>query len=193
MASFTEIAVITLKYFLWPGLLIFISILLMFDTGVFRRFRYLKITLMLSLLLVAGHLLAIPWYFIPDNVLLIIIAILVLSGILVPLIGNPFDIARYDLTRHITPLVDDIEEYVLLIYRHARRVIILLVGSTVVVIGIAMIVTPAPAILVIPIGLSILAIEFAWARRWLMHFRKTADELQQKILEKIKLSGDKKP
>ena len=77
MASFKEIADINLQYLLWPGLMLFICILLMFDTGIFRRFRYLKITLMLSLLLVAGHLLAIPWYFIPDNVLLIIIAILV--------------------------------------------------------------------------------------------------------------------
>jgi tellurite resistance protein TerC len=30
-----------------------------------------------------------------------------------------------------------------------------------------MLVLPGPALLVIPIGLAILAIEFAWARRWL--------------------------
>lgn len=186
MASFIEIADINLQYLLWPGLMLFIGILLMFDTGIFRRFRYLKITLLLSLLLVAAHLLSIPWYAFPDHVLLIIIATLVLSGVLFPLLGNPFDIER-----HLSPLVDDIEEYVMLVYRHARRVIILLVGSTVVVIGIAMIVTPAPAILVIPIGLSILALEFAWARRWLLHFRKTMEDLQRKFLEKIK-SSDKK-
>ncbi len=186
MASFNEIADINLQYLLWPGLMVFIGILLMFDTGIFRRFRYLKITLLLSLLLVAAHLLSIPWYSLPDHVLLIIIAVLVLSGVLFPLLGNPFDIER-----HLSPLVEDIEEYALLVYKHARRVIILLVGSTVVVIGIAMLVTPAPAILVIPIGLSILAIEFAWARRWLLKFRKTMEDLQQKILEKIK-SSDKK-
>lgn len=186
MTSLKEIADINLQTLLWPGLLLFIGILLMFDTGIFRRFRYLKITLLLSLLLVTAHLLSIPWYSIPDHVLLIIIAVLVLSGVLLPLLGDPFD-----LNRHISPLVDDIEEYLMLAYRHARRVIILLVGSTVVVIGIAMIVTPAPAILVIPIGLSILAIEFAWARRWLLQFRKTVDDLQQKIMEKI-TSSDKK-
>lgn len=186
MASFIEIADINLQYLLWPGLMLFIGILLMFDTGIFRRFRYLKITLLLSLLLVAAHLLSIPWYAFPDHVLLIIIATLVLSGVLFPLLGNPFDIER-----HLSPLVYDIEEYVMLVYRHARRVIILLVGSSVVVIGIAMIVTPGPSILVIPIGLSILAIEFAWARRWLLHFRKTMEDLQRKFLEKIK-SSDKK-
>jgi tellurite resistance protein TerC len=186
MASFNEIADINLQYLLWPGLMVFIGILLMFDIGIFRRFRYLKITLLLSLLLVAAHLLSIPWYSLPDHVLLIIIAVLVLSGVLFPLLGNPFDIER-----HLSPLVDDIEEYALLVYKHARRVIILLVGSTVVVIGIAMLVTPAPAILVIPIGLGILAIEFAWARRWLLKFRKTMDDLQQKILQKIKSSNKK--
>lgn len=186
MASYIEIADINLQYLLWPGLMVFIGILLMFDTGIFRRFRYLKITLLLSLMLVAAHLLSIPWYSLPDHVLLMIIAALVLSGVLFPLFGNPFD-----LDRHLSPLVDDIEEYVMLVYRHARRVIILLVGSTVVVVGIVMLVTPAPAILVIPIGLSILAIEFAWARRWLMQFRKTVEDLQHKILEKIK-SSDKK-
>jgi tellurite resistance protein TerC len=186
MASFNEIADINLQYLLWPGLMVFIGILLMFDIGIFRRFRYLKITLLLSLLLVAAHLLSIPWYSLPDHVLLIIIAVLVLSGVLFPLLGNPFDIER-----HLSPLVEDIEEYALLVYKHARRVIILLVGSTVVVIGIAMLVTPAPAILVIPIGLGILAIEFAWARRWLLKFRKTMDDLQQKILQKIKSSNKK--
>ncbi|MGH8536614.1 MAG: PGPGW domain-containing protein [Gammaproteobacteria bacterium] len=41
------------------------------------------------------------------------------------------------------------------------------VGATVVLLGIAMIVLPGPAFIVIPIGLAILGIEFAWARRWL--------------------------
>lgn len=180
------IADLNLQYLLWPGLLFFIGVLLMFDIGSFRLFRYLKATLLLSLLLVTVRLLALPWYSIPDHVMLIIIAILILSGVLLPLLANPFDINRL-----LSPLVCDLEDYVKVLYRHAKRVIILLVGSTVVVIGIAMIVTPAPAILVIPIGLSILAIEFAWARRWLLGFKKTMEDLQQKILDKITPSDKK--
>lgn len=49
---------------------------------------------------------------------------------------------------------------------------IALVGGTVLLIGIAMIVLPGPAILVIPAGLGILAIEFAWARHWLKRVRQ---------------------
>jgi len=50
----------------------------------------------------------------------------------------------------------------------AKRVIIALVGFTVVAIGIAMIALPGPAIVVIPLGLGILATEFIWARRLLI-------------------------
>ena len=49
-------------------------------------------------------------------------------------------------------------------YKLARRIVVGVVGATVLLLGIAMIVLPGPAFIVIPIGLAIL---FAWARRWL--------------------------
>lgn len=56
--------------------------------------------------------------------------------------------------------------------RFIRRVIIAIVGGTVLLIGIVMIFLPGPAILVIPAGLAILGIEFAWARHWLKKARE---------------------
>jgi tellurite resistance protein TerC len=58
--------------------------------------------------------------------------------------------------------------------RQAWRLIIFVVGMTVLLIGIALIVLPGPAFVVIPVGLAILATEFAWARRWLQVLRKSA-------------------
>jgi tellurite resistance protein TerC len=55
--------------------------------------------------------------------------------------------------------------------RHIRRVLVAVVGGTVLLIGIVLIVLPGPAILVIPAGLGILALEFAWARHWLNKFK----------------------
>jgi hypothetical protein len=55
--------------------------------------------------------------------------------------------------------------------RQIKRVVIAVVGGTVLVLGIALIVLPGPAFVVIPAGLAILAIEFAWARRWLRSAR----------------------
>jgi len=48
-----------------------------------------------------------------------------------------------------------------------RKLIILVIGLTVLLIGIVMIVLPGPAILVIPAGLAVLATEFVWARKLL--------------------------
>ena len=48
--------------------------------------------------------------------------------------------------------------------RNARKLIIALVGLSVLLIGIAMTFLPGPAVIVIPVGLGILATEFVWAR-----------------------------
>lgn len=61
--------------------------------------------------------------------------------------------------------------------RHARRLIILVIGLSVVAIGIAMIVLPGPAVVVIPIGLAILASEFVWARRLLDNLKERGSRL----------------
>jgi uncharacterized protein (TIGR02611 family) len=50
-------------------------------------------------------------------------------------------------------------------FRQAKRLIVTIIGMTILCIGIAMIVLPGPAIVVIPIALGILATEFAWAQR----------------------------
>ena len=58
-------------------------------------------------------------------------------------------------------------------YKAARRIAIAVVGFTVLAVGIALIVLPGPAIVVIPIGLAILSVEFAWARLWLRKVRRS--------------------
>jgi tellurite resistance protein TerC len=72
-------------------------------------------------------------------------------------------------------------------YRLARRIAISVVGFTVLLIGIAMIALPGPAIIVIPIGLGILGLEYAWARRWLLTVKEKGEALAQKV------TGSSKP
>ena len=57
-------------------------------------------------------------------------------------------------------------------YTSARRIVVAIVGASVVLLGVIMLVTPGPAFIVIPLGLAILAIEFVWARRWLQKLRE---------------------
>lgn len=59
--------------------------------------------------------------------------------------------------------------------RKVWRIVVLVVGLTVVAIGVAMIVLPGPAFVVIPTGLAILASEFVWARRLLARVRAGVD------------------
>lgn len=66
-------------------------------------------------------------------------------------------------------------------YKVARRIVVGVVGTTVVLLGVALLILPGPALIVIPAGLAILALEFAWARRWL----RIARERSQQALELI--------
>ena len=58
-------------------------------------------------------------------------------------------------------------------YVAIRRLIVFLIGASVVLAGVIMLVTPGPAIVVIPIGLAILATEFVWARVLLNKLKRT--------------------
>ncbi len=49
----------------------------------------------------------------------------------------------------------------------AKRLIVIVFGFTVLIAGVAMIMLPGPAVIVIPIGLAILATEYIWARKLL--------------------------
>jgi len=61
--------------------------------------------------------------------------------------------------------------------RWLRRAIVAVVGFTVLLAGIAMIVLPGPAFIVIPLGLAILATEFVWAAKLL---KRAKDVLKRK-------------
>ena len=61
--------------------------------------------------------------------------------------------------------------------RHLRRLAVGVIGLTVLAIGVAMIVLPGPATVVIPLGLGILAVEFAWARRMLERLKNGANQV----------------
>jgi hypothetical protein len=66
-------------------------------------------------------------------------------------------------------------------YRWARRIVVAVIGGTIVLAGVAMVVLPGPAIIVIPLGLGVLGLEFAWARHWLRKLRATASDMVSRV------------
>ena len=66
-----------------------------------------------------------------------------------------------------------------------RKLIVGLIGITILLIGTAMIVLPGPALILIPVGLGLLATEFAWARRLIRRGKL--------IIGRAGISGSNKP
>jgi uncharacterized protein (TIGR02611 family) len=63
------------------------------------------------------------------------------------------------------------------------RVLYIVVGFTLLAAGIAMLVTPGPAFVVIPIGLALLSLEFAWAENLLESALEKGEVAKRKAAE----------
>ena len=64
--------------------------------------------------------------------------------------------------------------------KQLKKIIVAILGFTVLVLGIILIVTPGPATLVIPVGLTILASEFVWAEKLLGKFKSKLKKFSQR-------------
>lgn len=74
-------------------------------------------------------------------------------------------------------------------FREARKLVVLVVGVSVILVGIVMLVVPGPGTVVIPAGLAILATEFIWARRLLKRLKKAAVD----TVKSLAGNGEKEP
>jgi len=142
--------------------------------GLMDRFRFLKMSLVFILAYIGVKMLLAHYHPIPVAVTLAVVLGMLAVGVLASLA------ATSDTAQLISPLIDELEDLLEVSYRQGRRLVIMLVGSTVLLIGLALIVLPGPALLLIPLGLAILGIEFAWARRWLAQLKQTTGEIMQR-------------
>ena len=133
--------------------------------GLMEKFRYLKMSLVFLLAYIGVKMMLVHHYPIPPLTSLAVIAGILSVGVLAS------TTAARDTIALLSPLAGEMEKLAISTYHQARRALVLLLGSSVLLIGLAMIVLPGPAIIVIPLGLAILALEFAWARRWLNRIR----------------------
>lgn len=77
-------------------------------------------------------------------------------------------------------------------FRQARKIVIAVVGFTVVLLGVVMIVTPGPGWVIILLGLSILSAEFVWARRLMKRIKKTGKDLTRTVFGESKTAPEQK-
>jgi len=77
------------------------------------------------------------------------------------------------------------------VWLNAKRLVVAVIGFTVILVGVALLVLPGPGVAVIVGGLAILAVEFAWARRILQRGNAATHSALQKLGLKKKRAGDK--
>lgn len=64
--------------------------------------------------------------------------------------------------------------------RKIKKLIVAVIGFTILLIGLIVVFTPGPAILIIPIGLAVLETEFVWAEKLLHHFKVKVNSILPK-------------
>lgn len=75
-------------------------------------------------------------------------------------------------------------------WTQARKIIVLVVGVTVLLLGVAMLVLPGPGWVTIFIGLAILATEFAWAKWMLKHAKIHAEKLVDAAKQQLGMKSE---
>ena len=65
--------------------------------------------------------------------------------------------------------------------RQAKRFLKILIGFTLLALGVAMFFTPLPGWVTILLGLGVLAAEFVWARRLLDHLKKQGERIRDSV------------
>lgn len=76
-----------------------------------------------------------------------------------------------------------------MLYKTARRVVVAVIGFTLVLLGVIMFVTPGPGLAGVLAGLAILATEFVWARWLLKKVKKKLRTAASTVSDKFKPSG----
>lgn len=67
-----------------------------------------------------------------------------------------------------------------------KRIVIAIVGFTVLLVGVAMVILPGPAFIIIPLGLAILATEFVWAQKLLAKAKAYFEKQRQRVADKMR-------
>ena len=73
-----------------------------------------------------------------------------------------------------------------ILYKQIRKMVVFLIGISIVLIGCVLFFTPGPAIIVIPVGLAVLATEFIWAKKLLKKFKETTSSITQSAKDAIR-------
>jgi tellurite resistance protein TerC len=130
--------------------------------AVMHKFTYLKASLVFLLVFIGLKMLASRHYHVPAGTSLVMIGGILLIGVLTSLL-----VPRPESKRAEVALSPELGALFATAYRQVQRVFVFVAGTTLVLVGIALLVLPGPGLLTIAGGLALLGTQFVWARRWL--------------------------
>ncbi|MEK7308937.1 MAG: PGPGW domain-containing protein [Nitrospirota bacterium] len=75
------------------------------------------------------------------------------------------------------------EHFAITTLKQAKRIVIIIIGFTIVLLGTVMLALPGPGVITIVFGLAILGTEFVWARSLLKRFKDKANNLKNSFFK----------
>ncbi len=78
------------------------------------------------------------------------------------------------------------EHFVITTLKQAKRVITLVIGLTIIMLGAVLLLLPGPGLVTIIFGLAILGTEFVWAKRLLKRFGDSANNIKNSVFNNFK-------
>lgn len=143
--------------------------------AIMHKFVYLKTSLVFLLVFIGLKMLVSRHYHVPAGTSLVMIGGILLIGVLASLLA-PASAKPADSPQG-PPLSPELSSLLTTAYRQVQRVFVFVAGSTLVLVGVALLVLPGPGILTIAAGLALLGTQFMWARRWLDRLSAGSREL----------------
>lgn len=142
--------------------------------AIMHKFTYLKASLVFLLVFIGIKMLISHHHTIPPGVSLVMIGGILLIGVLASLlVPRPVRAGEVPLPAELTAVLATA-------YRQVQRVFVFVAGTTLVLVGVALLVLPGPGLLTIAGGLALLGTEFVWARRWLRRLHSGSRSLAHK-------------
>ncbi|HVZ94670.1 MAG TPA: TerC family protein [Phycisphaerales bacterium] len=144
-------------------------------SSVLHHFRYVKTSLVFVLAFIGVKMIIEPWYQINTGASLAVVGGLLATGLLASLMVP----APPEASPHETAPLDDLADFAEKAWKRMRRVVILVIGVTLLLIAIPIAIIPGPGgIPVAILGLAVLATEFIWARKILKKMKTKAEDLR---------------
>ncbi len=139
--------------------------------AIMHKFIYLKTSLVFLLVFIGLKMLVSRHYHVPAGTSLVMIGGILMIGVMASLLAPASaKVAPPAVSPELSSLLGTA-------YRQVQRVFVFVAGSTLVLVGVALLVLPGPGLLTIAAGLALLGTQFMWARRWLDRLSAGSREL----------------